>query len=381
MINGAELLRAIDAIVEEKRINREQIFEAIKEGIIKSYHRYFEPDTNLEVNIDQTTGQIKIYKLLTVVEVVENQNLEIDLLAAKAIDDNLVIGDIYRKEINASDFNRLAALQVGQILKQHVREAEKESIYEEFIEKKDEILTGTVSNVEEQYYLISIDRASARLWKTNTLPQDNFNPGDKVRFYVEDISKNKDLGRIVASRTSNNFLKRLLEMEIPEIFEGTIEIKSVARVPGVRSKVAVYCHDSTIDAVGACVGNKGQRINNIMKELKDEKIDIIQWSEDPKQFLINALSPAKVISISLVEENHEANIIVPDELLSLAIGQKGIATKLVAKLTTWKINIIAYTDVQKNNIEILWNGNLNETQLLDLQKKHAKKYGNNSNER
>lgn len=373
MINGAELLRAIELLVEEKKINRERIFEAIKEGIKKSYYRHFEADTELEVDIDQSTGQIRIFRLLTVVDEVEDDALEIELEKAIKINENLKVGDIYKKEVDTSDFNRLAALQVGQILKQHIREAEKESIYDEYIDKKDEILSGIVSSVEEQYYLLSINRATARLWKTNVLPQDSFNAGDEIRFYVEDISKNKDLGQIVASRTSNNFLKRLLELEVPEIFEGIIEIKAVARIPGVRAKIAVFCEDKSVEAVGACVGNKGQRINVIMKELKDEKIDVIEWSEDPKQFLINALSPAKVISIILFDEKHEANIIVPHEQLSLAIGQKGIAAKLVAKLTTWKINIISYNDAIHENMEILWNGNLTKEQLQQLQQKHAQR--------
>ncbi|WP_342224552.1 transcription termination factor NusA [Spiroplasma endosymbiont of Asaphidion curtum] len=371
MIDGIEILKAIDLLAEEKKIDRSLIIEAIKEGIIKAYEKYLDPQALVKVDFDEQTGQIKVYRLLTIVSKIEDEFAEILLDDIKNLEKNLKIGDIYYEPVDTDEFSRLAALQVAQILKQHLREAEKEVVYEKYISKKDDILIGTIDNIEEKYYLLKIvDRTFAILPKKNIIPTEEFYLGDKVKFYVEDVNKTKNFGQILASRTHLGFLTRLLEIEVPEIYEGIIEIKAIARIAGQRSKVAVFCNDSTIDPIGACVGNKGQRIQSIMNELNGEKIDLIKWDMETTTFIINALSPAKAISISLDEQTNEANIIVADEHYSLAIGKKGITAKLTAKLTKWKINIISFSDALNQNIAFKWNGNLSEQQMQELQNKH-----------
>lgn len=371
MIDGIEILKAIDLLVEEKKIDRSLIIEAIKEGIIKAYEKYLDPQALIKVDFDEQTGQIKVYRLLKIVSKIEDEFAEILLDDVKNLEKNLTIDNIYYEPVDTDEFSRLAALQVAQILKQHLREAEKEVVYEKYISKKDDILIGTIDNIEENYYLLKIvDRTFAILPKKNIIPTEKFYLGDKVKFYVEDVNKTKNFGQILASRTHPGFLKRLLEIEVPEIYEGIIEIKVIARIAGQRSKVAVFSNDPTIDPIGACVGNKGKRIQSIMDELNDEKIDLIKWDPEIKTFIINALSPAKAISISLDEQTNEANIIVADEYYSLAIGKKGITAKLTAKLTKWKINIISFSDALNQNIIFKWNGNLSEQQMQELQNKH-----------
>lgn len=382
MINGAEILKAIDILVEEKKIDRNLIIQAIKEGIIKAYEKHFDPEAVVKVDFNNQTGEINVYRLLNIVETINDEFSEILLDDIKEPRDDLKVGDIYFEAVSTDEFSRLAALQVAQILKQHLREAEKEILYDKYISKKNEILIGTIDNVEENYYLVKIaENSFAILPKKNTIPLERFYAGDKVRFYVEEVSKNKNFGQILASRTHPEFLTKLLEIEVPEIYEGIIIVKAVARIPGQRSKVAVVCNDPSIDPIGACVGAKGQRIQSIMKELNGEKIDLIKWDDNISNFIINSLSPAKAISINLNIETNEADIIVADEHYSLAIGKKGLTAKLTAKLTKWKINIIAFTEANNQNLEITWNGNLSMEQMQDLKLNNENKYQKITNDK
>lgn len=362
------ILEEIENIAKEKQIEPQVIYQALKEGLLKAYEKEtHEMLDNVRVEIDQNQGKINMFKNLTVVAKVEEPDLEIALSQVKTKNPDLTIGDIYVEEIPTDKFGRLAISQAIQIFKQSIREAEKNSIYDEFIDKQGTILIGKVETVEDTYCLIKIGRAYAYLPKKNQILGETFSinePNNHIKFYLEDIIKNKNYGQILASRSHSGFLSRLLELEVPEFNQlnpdgkNVIEIKEVARIPGVRAKVAIISNDNTIDAVGACIGPKGSRIQTISKELNGEKIDVILYDENISNFIINALAPAKVISISINEKEQQADVIVPTEQFSLAIGKNGMAAKLVARLTHWKINIISLEQAQKDNIKFNWNGNL-----------------------
>ncbi|AHF61351.1 hypothetical protein P344_05835 [Spiroplasma mirum ATCC 29335] len=367
MINGAKLLSTIDEIVKEKQINRTIILESIKEGIKKAYEKHFDPEATIIVNIDNQTGQITVQKELKVVKKVKDDLLEIGLNEAKKeYGENVTIGDTIYEPINSEEFSRLAIIQVGQIIKQQIKEAEKDSIFDEYINEKGNLMSGVVITAEERYLLIEVGRTFAYMPHKNLIFSDHYDVGNQILFLAEDVNKSKNAGQITASRTNNDFLAKLMEREVPEIFEKVIEIKAIARDPGRRSKIAVFSHNENIDPIGACVGTKGSRINKVIEELNDEKIDICIYSLNNKEFIINSLSPVKVISIVTNDKNKEADVVVPDEQLSLAIGKGGSAAKLVAKLTKWKLNIINYSEALTNKTNILWNGNINEEELADL---------------
>lgn len=378
------ILEEIENIAKEKQIDSKVIYEALKEGLLKAYekqtHKTLE---NVVVEIDENQGKISMFRILDVVAKVEDEDLEIALSEIKEKKPELTIGDKYKQEIPTDNFSRLAIFQAIQIFKQAIREAEKNSIYDEFIDKIGTILIGKIESIEDKYCLIKIGRAYAYLPKKNQIPNEKFSinePNNHIKFYVEDIIKNKNYGQILASRTHPGFLSCLLELEVPEFNQlsqngkNVIEIKEVARIPGVRAKIAIISNDSSIDAVGACIGPKGSRIQTISKELNGEKIDVILYDENIKNFIINALAPAKVISIKINDQEQQADVIVPTEQFSLAIGKDGMAAKLVAKLTHWKINIISLEQAKKNNVDIIWNGNLKEAEyeqfINDLKNKN-----------
>lgn len=375
------ILSAIKEIAEEKQINEEHIIEALKEGLIKAYERQSQSDTldNIRVEIAMQKGEIKIYQDLKVVAKVEDTDTEIALSSIKKLNLNLTIGDTYPKLIPTDQFSRLSIFQAIQVVKQSIREAEKTSIYDEFVDKKGHILIGTVESREETYMLIKIGRAYAFLPRQNQIPSEVSVKGapivntEYIKFYVEDIIKNKNYGQILASRTHPNFLRCLLELEVPEIAQGVIEIKDIARIPGIRAKVSILSHDPSIEGIGACIGKNGERTKLITTELNGEKIDIIAWSADIKTYIINALTPAKVISITIDEETKQANIIVPTEQLSLAIGKNGMAAKLAVGVTHWNINISSLEQTQQNNIKFVWNGNIKEKEYDSFIKELKKK--------
>lgn len=379
------ILEEIENIAKEKQIEPQVIFQALKEGLLKAYEKEtHELLDNVRVEIDQNQGKINMFKSLTVVAKVEEPDLEVALKQVREKNLDLTIGDIYEEEIPTDKFGRLAISQAIQIFKQSIREAEKNSIYDEFIDKQGTILIGKIETVEDTYCLIKIGRAYAYLPKKNQIPGETYSinePNNHIKFYLEDIIKNKNYGQILASRTHVGFLSRLLELEVPEFNQlnpdgkNVIEIKEVARIPGIRAKVAIISNDKTIDAVGACIGPKGERIQTISKELNGEKIDIILYDENITNFIINALAPAKVVNISIDEKEQQADVIVPTEQFSLAIGKNGMAAKLVARLTHWKINIISLEQAQKDNIKINWNGNIKKEDynqfISDLRNKNS----------
>jgi len=367
MVNGATILEAIREIVLEKDIKEEDIVNGIKEGFKKAYERFFDTEAIIEVDFNEDTGMIELYQLLTVVQKVEDDWLEIGLNQAKEIyGDNVAIGDVVRKAVPYdTEFSRSAVHQVRQIVQQKIRSASREQIYNRFVDKKNQLLTGKVVGMNEQgtAYLVDVDGTIVSLWAKKLIPGDDYKINDFITFYVEDLEKDSKFSQIVASRTAPGFLEKILEGEIPEIGDGIIEVKAVSRQPGVRSKIAVVSHDENVEPIGSIVGVKGNRINRVSQQLNGEKIDVVKWSPDMNEFIINAMAPVRVISVDVDEENNEADIIVPNEQSSLAIGRQGMAARLVANLLHMKINIIPLTQAEELGIEVKWNGNISPAEV------------------
>lgn len=367
MINGAQLLDAVYSIADEKKVDKSIILEGIKEGFQKAYEKHFDPEAIIDVKIDEQTGQIKVAKELKVVQKIEDEWLEISLSdAKKKFGEDTTIDDIVLEPVEYGDeFSRLAILQVGQIIKQKIREAEKQNLYDKFLEKNHEIVGGIVNDITDTSYLIDIDDSIIAIWKGKMIPGEVVKEGERLSVYIEEISKENKFSQVQASRIHPDFLVKLLEMEVPELQDGIVEIKSASRNPGIRAKIAVHSHDESVDPVGSCVGTGGSRIKNVTKELNGEKIDVVVWSENQEEFIKNALAPVRVISIEVDEEFNECTVVVPNEQLSLAIGKQGMAAKLVARLVEMRVNILSFDNAKEDGIEILWNGNITDEELKD----------------
>ncbi|QBQ07578.1 transcription elongation factor NusA [Spiroplasma gladiatoris] len=382
MIDGAKLLEAIHEIVDEKKIDKEIILEGISEGFKKAYEKFFDLEAIIRVDIDEQTGQIKVFKQLNVVQKVEDEWLEVGITEAKErFGEEVTIGDIVYEPVKfGEEFSKLAVMQVGQIIKQKIREGEKNKLYEEFLTKNHEIVGGTIRDITDTNYLVDVDGSTIAIWNKKMIPGEEFEEGDRICFYVEEVSRENKHSQVLASRIHPDFLAKLMETQVPEIADGTIEVKSVSREPGRRSKIAVHSNEENVDPIGACVGAGGNRIKEVSKELNGEKIDIVLWNEDQKTFIINALAPVKVVSIDFNEDLNEAFVIVPNEQLSLAIGKKGMAARLVANLVNTKINILSLDNSIEQNITNLWNGNITEDELKDPDfLNNVNKRKNNSN--
>ncbi|TDT61569.1 transcription termination factor NusA [Fonticella tunisiensis] len=338
-MNTAELIEALNQIVKEKGIDKERIFKALESALVTAYKKNYGTSQNVKVTVNRETGDIHVYAQKEVVEDVYDNLLEISLEDAKSINIRYNIGDIVDIEVTPKDFGRVAAQTAKQRVVQEIREAEREIIYENFIEKENDLITGIVQKKEKQNVLVDIGPTETLLAPSEQMPNEEYNHGDRLKLYVVEVKKTSKGPNIVVSRTHPGLVKRLFELEVPEIYDGIVEIKSISREAGSRTKIAVHSKDKNVDATGACVGPKGIRVQNVVNELKGEKIDIVKWSKDPGEFIANALSPAKVISVEVDEEQRSAKVIVPDYQLSLAIGKEGQNARLAAKLTGWKIDI------------------------------------------
>ena len=362
-----DFIMAIDQIAKSKGINKDKLIDAIKQSIEVACKKHFglsaSSKQNLKINIDETTGDVQVYAAKTVVpdDEVMNELLEIGISDAREISRLAEVEDVIDVEITPRNFGRIAAQNAKQVIIQKIKEAERQMVYEEYSVKLNDIIKGKVLRQEKNGYIVQLDFTEASLPSTEAMPNDNFDKqmeqGNGVTGYkafyllnVRDFNKNenklegksKNVGaQVIVSRTHPELVKRLFEQEVVEIKEGTVVIKSIAREAGSRSKIAVYSNDPMVDPVGACVGEKGKRINNIVEELNGEKIDVVHWNEDPKEFIKEALSPAKVLEVALEETNGErsAKVIVPSNILTLAIGKGGQNVRLAAKLTGWKIDI------------------------------------------
>lgn len=336
---NAEFMQAFEQLGKEKGIAPEILFDAVEAALISAYKRNFSSAQNVRVSLDRTTGEIHVYARKTVVDAVTDSRLEMSVEEARAIDPRYDIEDVVEIEVTPKNFGRIAAQTAKQVVVQRIREAERGIIYDEFSNRESDILTGIVQRIEMKNVFIDLGKAEAVLAPSEQMPGEVYHHGDRVKTYIIEVKKTTKGPQILVSRTHPGLLKRLFELEVPEIHDGIVEIKSVAREPGLRSKIAVYSRDEDVDPVGACVGHKGMRVQTIVNELKGEKIDIVKWNTDPAKYIANALSPAKVISVDVNELEKVSKVVVPDYQLSLAIGKEGQNARLAAKLTGWKIDI------------------------------------------
>ena len=340
---NAEFMQAFEQLGKEKGISSEVLFEAIEAALISAYKRNFRSAQNVRVALDKTSGEIRVYAKKTVTETVKDPLLEISLADARKLDPRYEIDDVVEVEVTPKNFGRIAAQTAKQVVVQRIREAERGMIYEEFSNRESEIVTGIVQRTEQNNVYIDLGKAEAILSNTEKIPTETYRHGERIKTYIVEVKKTPKGPQILVSRTHPGLLKRLFELEVPEIHDGIVEIKSVAREPGYRSKISVYSRDENVDPVGACVGHKGMRVQTIVNELRGEKIDIVRWHADPAKYIANALSPAKVISVEINELEKSSRVIVPDYQLSLAIGKEGQNARLAAKLTGWKIDIKSET--------------------------------------
>ena len=340
---SAELLFAFEQLARERGIAPEVLFEAVEAAMIAAYKRNFGTSENVRVAMDRETGDIQVFARKDVVENVTNPKVEISLDTAKQIDIAYQIGDVVEQEVTPKDFGRIAAQNAKQVVVQRIREAERSLVYEEYSNRENDIVTGVVQRIEQRHVFVDLGKAEAVLPPTEQISGEPYRFGERIKTYITEVKKLPKGPQIMLSRTHPGLLRRLFELEVPEIHDGIVEIKSVAREPGLRSKISVYSADENVDPVGACVGHKGLRVQMIVNELRGEKIDIVRWSDNPEEYIANALSPAKVIAVEVFEDEKASRVIVPDYQLSLAIGREGQNARLAAKLTGWKIDIKSET--------------------------------------
>ena len=338
--NRLELLQIAEAVAREKSIDRTLVLSAMEDAIQKAAKSRYGSENEIRAEIDPRTGEIKLSRLLEVVEKVTLDATEIALKDAKKRNPEAEVGDFIAEPLPPLDFGRVAAQNAKQVIVQKVREAERERQFEEYKDRVGEIVSGQVKRAEYGNVMIDLGRAEAIVRRDETLPRENYKLGDRVRAYIYDVRRENRGPQIFLSRTRPEFMAKLFAQEVPEIYDSIVEIKSVARDPGSRAKIAVVSKDSSIDPVGACVGMRGSRVQAVVNELQGEKIDIIQWSPDAATFIVNALAPAEVAKVVLDEESERIEVVVPDEQLSLAIGRKGQNVRLASQLTGWDIDIL-----------------------------------------
>ncbi len=350
------LIAGINQVATDKGLDREVIFEAIEAALVSAYKRNYGPAANITAKVDRVTGEMRIYTEREVVEEVFNERTEITLEEAKRYDPNAKLGDVIAVPSTPSDFGRIAAQTAKQVILQRIREAERDTVYENFAHRIGEVITAQVRSIDAQSGAVSVmldDKHECLMLREDQIPTEKLRRGDYVKVYVADVQKNSRGPVIKISRTHRNLLRRLMEQEIPEVREGKVEIKAIAREPGYRSKVAVQATVPGLDAVGSCVGMRGLRIQNIVNELAGEKIDVVEWNANLAQYISNALSPAKVQAVLLDEEGpiKTATVVVPDRQLSLAIGKEGQNARLAAKLTGWRIDIKSESEARAEGLD------------------------------
>ncbi|MCH3377696.1 transcription termination factor NusA [Enterococcus faecium] len=341
-----EMLNALDALEAEKGISKEIVIDALEAALVSAYKRHYGQAQNVEVEFDQKKGKIHVYAVKEVTEEVMDSQLEVSLKDALLINPAYEIGDKIRFEVTPKDFGRIAAQTAKQVILQRVREAERTIIYNEFSAYEKDIMQGIVERQDKRYIYVNLGKIEAVLSKQDQMPNEFYQPHDRIKVYVSRVENTSKGPQVFVSRSHPDLLRRLFEQEVPEVYDGIVEIVSIAREAGDRSKVAVRSNDPNIDAVGTCVGPKGQRVQAIVNELKGENMDIVEWNEDPAVFIANALNPAQVMDVIFDETNPKAcTVVVPDYQLSLAIGKRGQNARLAAKLTNHKIDIKSESDM------------------------------------
>jgi N utilization substance protein A len=340
----SDLYAAINQIAAERNIPREAILRGIEDAIITAYRRISGTDQNVAVKLDLQSGEARVFERRTVVEQVEDPATEISLEEARRIDPDAQVGDVIEKETTPADFGRIAAQTAKQVVMQRIREAERDRVFSEFADREGDIVLATFQRQDQNgNWILDVGRAEAVMPPNHQVKTERYRSGQRMRVLLLEVEKNAKGPQLIVSRADRAFLRRLFELEVPEIQAGIVEIKSIAREAGMRSKVAVAARQPNVDPVGSCVGMKGQRIQKIVDELNGEKIDVVLWDPDPAVFIANALSPAQVLSVDLDEAQKTASVVVPEKMLSLAIGKEGQNARLAAKLTGWRIDIRSAT--------------------------------------
>ncbi|HVB97594.1 MAG TPA: transcription termination factor NusA [Chloroflexota bacterium] len=340
-----DFIAAINQVSSEKGVSKEVVIEAIEAALVSAYKRNFGAAANQDVvvRINRQSGDVQVYVVKHVAEEASDARAEISLAEARQIDPDAQVGGIVEVETTPQNFGRIAAQTAKQVVLQRLREAERELVYEAFTEREADVVTGVIQRLEPKAIIIDLGKAEAAMPITEQVPGETYRPGQRLKVYLVEVSRTPRGPQIIVSRAHRGLVRRLFELEVPEVFSGAVEIKAIAREPGSRSKVAVAARQEGVDPVGSCVGVRGVRIQNIVNELHGEKIDVVQWHADPTVFVANALSPAPVISVDLHENDKTANVVVPEKQLSLAIGREGQNARLAAKLTGWRIDIKSTT--------------------------------------
>lgn len=346
-MSSNELLLATEYLEKEKKIPREVLIDAIEAALITAYKKNYDSARSVRVELNMDEGTFKVIARKNVVDEVFDDRDEVDISTALEKNPAYEVGDIYEEDVTPNDFGRVGAQAAKQAVMQRLRDAEREILYNEFIDKEEDIMTGIIDRVDHRYVYVNLGRTEAVLSSAERSPNEQYIPNERIKVYVNKVEQTTKGPQIYVSRSHPGLLKRLFEQEVPEIFDGTVIVKSVAREAGDRSKISVYSEMDDIDAVGACVGAKGSRVEAVVEELGGEKIDIVQWDKDPKIFVKNALSPSQVLEVIVDEEDQSTLVVVPDYQLSLAIGKRGQNARLAAKLTGWKIDIKSETDARE----------------------------------
>ncbi len=344
-----EFVEALKEIVKEKGVSEDLIFSTLEDALVAAYKKNYAKQgattQNVVVNMNRETGEIHVYSRKTVVEEVLDEVNEISIEDAKEIDPRYELGEVVNVEVTPKKFGRVAAQAAKQVVIQRIKEEERRIVYNEFMEKECDIISGTVIRKDKSNVFVDLGKIEAVLGPNEQMQGETYSFNERLKLYIVEVKNTTKGVQVIVSRTHPGLVKRLFELEVPEIYNGIVEIKSIAREAGSRTKISVYSNDENVDAMGACVGPKGIRVQNIVNELKNEKIDIIKWSKLPEEYIANALSPAKVLDVHVDEDNKSARVIVEDNQLSLAIGKEGQNVRLAAKLTGWKIDIKSSSQV------------------------------------
>ncbi len=345
---NSEFIEALIQIEKEKGIDKETLLEAIEVALISAYKRNFGSAENVRVSINREDGEIKVFAQKSVVENVNNPLVEIEISEAHNISKKYELEDIIEFEVTPKTFGRIAAQTAKQVVMQRIREAERGIIFDQYANREGDIITGIVQRIDKKNVIIDLGRAEAILTPQEQIPGEVYRQNERIKTFILEVNKTTKGPEIYLSRTHPGLVKRLFELEVPEIHEGVVEIRSIAREAGSRTKIAVYSLEENIDPVGACVGQRGTRVQNIVDQLQGEKIDIIEWSSNPEEFIASSLNPSKVLKVDIYEPEKTARVIVPDYQLSLAIGKEGQNARLAAKLTGWKIDIKSESQIAQN---------------------------------
>ncbi|HUG15212.1 MAG TPA: transcription termination factor NusA [Thermomicrobiales bacterium] len=349
----SDFYMAITQIAAERGIPREAVMASVEHALKTVYRKMADTEDNVDVEIDPATGGVRIFVVKEVAEEVEDETSQMSLEEARAFDADAYIGKVYRTDRTPKDFGRIAAQTAKQVVLQRIRDFERDSVYDEFADRVGEVLNGVVQRADSRALIVELGKAEAVMPVREQVPNERYRPGQRLKVYLLDVNKDPRGPQLIVSRSNVSLVKRLFELEVPEIFSGAVEIMAIAREPGLRSKVAVAARQEKVDPVGSCVGIRGVRIQNIVNELMGEKIDVIEWSSDTNTFIANALSPAKPLNVSLNEEEKVARVIVPSDQMSLAIGKDGQNARLAYKLTGWRIDVKDPDSLRDQNEDLL----------------------------